>query len=800
MRTQNELLEFPRLQALLAGFSTCAPGRRAIEGLDPSLDRHALEAEFRLIEEAAAYIRGGAELGFGSLADPQEWLRRLGAPATVLGPGELLDAASLLDAATAVKAMFREESAKFPRLYAEAAALGDFRNHSAAIRRAILPNGEISDDASPALRRIRAAILQSRERIQRELQQILRVRGEEQGGDYVTVRNGRFVIPVRSAERRLLPGLVHGASATGQTLFIEPLATVELNNRIVQLGEEEAGEIARILTELTELLRTARGPIEFAAESLGHLDSIFSRGRYARKFDCVMPRFREEQSLRLVAARNPVLEDSLGRQGRTTVPISLSLGGGETVMVISGPNTGGKTVTLKTAGLAVLAAQCGIPVPADEAELALFDQVLVDIGDEQSITADLSTFSAHMVNLKRMIEVATANSLVLVDEMGTGTAPEEGAALAVAMLEEFRARGCLTIATTHHDRLKAYATSRTGIVNAAVEFDEVNLRPTYRLLVGVPGVSSGIEIARRLGLPERVIERARAGLSPEIRESGELIAYLHRSRDEVEELKRNSADEFKQLELERRSLQTEWVARQRKRLAELEAGFAGTVKRLEGEVGRLTAEIAERKTRAQMEKTATRRLRESVADARGDADAAALEMFSSSQQDLGEAGPAPPRPVEPASLQPGVRVQVRGFKQPAIYRRNDGRLAEVEAGSIRMRVPLADILGAEDAGTPKEAAVPRRVTVNAQATGTPPEEEINLIGMTVEEATSRADKFLDDSALANRPRIRIIHGHGTGALRRGLAHFLSEHPLVEKFYEEEQDRGGQAITVVELKG
>jgi DNA mismatch repair protein MutS2 len=799
MRSPNELLEFPRLQELLAGFCTFAPGRRAIERLTPSMDRRALEAEFRLIEEAAAYVRGGAELGFGSLADPQEWLARLGAPASVLGPGELLDATSLLDAATAVKATFREEGAKFPGLCAEAAALGDFRNYSAAIRRAILPNGEVSDDASPALKRIRAAISQSREKMQRELQQILRARGEEQGGDYVTVRNGRFVIPVRSAERRSLAGLVHGASATGQTLFVEPLATVDLNNRIVQLEEEEAAEIARILLELTELLRTARGPIEFAAESLGHLDSIFCRGRYARKFDCAMPRFSEQQTLRLVAARNPVLEDSLGRQGRKTVPITLSLGGGENVMVISGPNTGGKTVTLKTAGLAVLAAQCGIPVLADEAELALFDQVLVDIGDEQSITADLSTFSAHVVNLKRMLDVATPNSLVLVDEMGTGTAPEEGAALAVAMLEEFRGRGCLTIATTHHDRLKTYATSTPGIVNAAVEFDEVNLRPTYRLMVGLPGVSSGIEIARRLGLAERVIERARAELSPEIRESGKLIAYLHRSRDEMEELKRNAREDLKSLESERRSLQTEWVARQRKRLAELEAGFATTVKRLEGEVTRLTAEITERKRRAQMEKTATRQLRESVADARGDADAAALEMFASSQQDLGDAAPAPPRPVEVALLQPGVRVQVRGFKQAAIYRRNDGRTAEVEAGPLRMRVPLADILGLENPGSESKPAVPRRITVKAQAAAAPPEEDINVIGMTVEEATGLADKFLDDSALANRPRIRIIHGHGTGALRRGLAQFLGEHPLVGKFYEEAQDRGGAAITVVELK-
>ena len=270
------------------------------------------------------------------------------------------------------------------------------------------------------------------------------------------------------------------------------------------------------------------------------------------------------------------------------MPLSLELGGDETVMVISGPNTGGKTVALKSVGLAALSAQSGIPVAAERAEMPIFDHVLADIGDEQSIAADLSTFSAHIVNLNAMLDVATERSLILVDEMGTGTAPEEGAALAVALLEEFRARHSLTIATTHHDRLKSYASTTPGIVNGAMEFDEENLRPTYRLLVGVPGTSSGIEIARRLGLPERVVEHARASLTPESREARDLIAYLHRSRDEMEEIKRQAREELAQLEGERRLLQTEWVERQKKRIAELERNFQETQKRLEAEVARLT--------------------------------------------------------------------------------------------------------------------------------------------------------------------------------------------------------------------
>ncbi|HZC76431.1 MAG TPA: hypothetical protein VE258_01700, partial [Ktedonobacterales bacterium] len=361
------------------------------------------------------------------------------------------------------------------------------------------------------------SILQTREAIQKTLKQILRARNAEPGEDYVTLRNDRFVIPVRSENRRSVPGVVHGASATGQTVFLEPFETVETNNQLVQLAEDEAAEIARILRELTERLQGQMGPLNAAAATIGELDSVFARGRLARDFDAAMPEFSAANALRLEGARHPVLEDKLRREHRTIVAITLALGGEERVLVISGPNTGGKTVALKTAGLAALAAQSGIPVAAQRAVLPIFDRVLVDIGDEQSIAADLSTFSAHMLNLKTMLEAATERSLVLVDEMGTGTAPEEGAALAVALLEEFRAKNCLVLATTHHDRLKTYASTTPGVVNAAVEFDDVNLRPTYRLMVGMPGGSSGMAIAQRLGIAAEIIERASSLLAPESR-------------------------------------------------------------------------------------------------------------------------------------------------------------------------------------------------------------------------------------------------------------------------------------------
>lgn len=813
-RSALELLEFDRLRDLLRRGTTCAPGRRHIEQLAPSHDRAALGAQFALIAEAMAWLRAGNELGFGSLADPAAWLERLDAPGASLAAAEFLDAASLMDASEDLRKTFRAEVAKFPLFAARSAALSDFRPLAAAIRRAILPNGDISDAASSELRRIRGTIARTRDSIQKTLQAILRARGEEQGEDYVTLRNDRFVIPVRAADRRHVQGVVHGLSATGQTIFVEPLEALELNNKLVQLAEDESAEIARILAELTDRLRTERGPLEFAAGTIAELDSVFARARFAREFDCALPQFSVSTQITLDGARHPVLEDTLRKQGRPIVPITLSLGGSETVLVISGPNTGGKTVALKTVGMAALAAQSGIPVAAQRAELPLFDQVLVDIGDEQSIAADLSTFSAHVLNLRAMLEAATDHSLVLVDEMGTGTAPEEGSALAVALLEEFRERRCLTLATTHHDRLKAYASTAPGVLNAAVEFDEVRLQPTYRLLVGVPGTSSGIEIARRLGLPARVIERAREGLAPEAREAAGLIAYLHRSRDELGALKRQAVEQLKLLDAERKQLQTEWVERQRKRLAELEQKFAEALKRHEAQLARLAEEIRNRELRARLEKQAARGSAKARTNAREEVDAAVVAHLAESQRDLGVTAAPEAQPVTPDKLVAGARVRVRGFAAPVVIRSLDARSAQVEAGPLRMKVALDDITAILEGDTAAATgrsmpplvgallAAPqsRGVTVTSRPADEPSADEINVIGCTVEEATRRVDKFIDAAALAAKPQVRIIHGHGTGALRRGLAEFLSAHPLVERISNEVPERGGTAITIAELKG
>ena len=797
-RRAESVLEFDKLRELLRLRTTCAPGKRHIDTLEFGGHRESREAGFALIREAREWLRLQRELGFGALADPEGWMERLGAPGAVLEPPDFLDAGSLLETSAWLRQQFREDAAKFPLLAAKAAGLADFKDLQGAIRRCILPNGEISDDASSALRRIRTSILQAREAIQKALKQILRSRQVEAGEDYVTLRNDRFVIPVRAEQRRSVQGVVHGASATGQTVFVEPFETVESNNQLVQLAEDEAAEIFRILKELTERLRGMIGPIQAAAATIAELDSVFARGRFARDFDACMPEFSGADEVKLEAVRHPVLEDKLRRENRAIVPMTLSLGGDERVLVISGPNTGGKTVALKTTGLAALAAQAGIPVAAQSATLPMFDRVLVDIGDEQSIAADLSTFSSHMLNLKGMLEEATPNSLVLADEMGTGTAPEEGAALAVALLEEFRKKHCFVLATTHHDRLKAYASTTLGVVNAAVEFDDVNLRPTYRLMVGVPGGSSGIAIAQRLGLSKEIIEHARSLMAPESQEAAELIAYLHRSRDELDNLRVQMTEERRELEAERGKLRGEWVERQKRRIAELEEKFAEMQKRFEENVGRVVEAVKERELRAQAEKSARRKMQEVRGDAKEELHAAVVQTISESQQDLG-VKPETFEKVSAERLQAGARIRVRGFSKPVILRRVDGSSAEIEAGPLRMKVAVEEITGVEEAKKGVAPSQRENITVSAQPTEGGATGEINVIGLTVEQASEKVDKFLDEAALANRSQVRIITGHGTGALRKGLGEFLKSHPLVERTAFESEEHGGKAVTVVDLR-
>jgi DNA mismatch repair protein MutS2 len=410
-----------------------------------------------------------------------------------------------------------------------------------------------------------------------------------------------------------------------------------------------------------------------------------------------------------------------------------------------------------------------------------------------------------MLNLKSMLDAATRQSLVLADEMGTGTAPEEGAALAVALLDKFRAKSCFVLATTHHDRLKTYAATAPGVVNAAVEFDDVHLRPTYRLLVGVPGGSSGMAIAERLGIARDVVEHARALLTPESREAADLIAYLHRSRDELDRMQEQMTAERQGLEKERRILRTEWVERQQKRIRELEAQFGEMQKRFDENVARVVEGVKDRELRTQLEKSTRRKMQDVRSAAREELNAAVVETISESQADLGTHS-ASLDAVSVDRLQAGAKIRVRGFSKPVVFRRLDGSSAEIEAGPLRMKVAVDEITGMESAGAKAVSrtaagAVPRTsgVTVHSQPREAPAADEINVIGMTVAEATDRLDKFLDEAALGHKPRVRIIHGHGTGALRKGIGAFLDGHPLVEKHSFESEEHGGKAITIVDLQ-
>lgn len=792
----EQAVEFDSLVEQVRRELTCAPGQRALACIAPGRDRRALEETFVLFEEARQFLRLGRDLGFSNLADPEPLLDKLAVEGVCLEPLELRALATLLSATLEARAVLSEdrERRQWPGLASRAESVGDFRALSHEIERKILPTGQIDSDASPQLKRIRQQIERTRGKIQKVLIEIVRTQRPKETlqDDFITIRGDRFVIPVRAGEKRRLPGVVHGSSASGQTVFVEPLETIELNNELVRLAEQEAAEIHRILRDLTAKLEAQRQPLVTAAETIGQLDLILAKARFAAEFDAVSPAFNEERRLLLQNVRHPVLEKALHARGENIVPITIELDDERRVLVVSGPNTGGKTVAVKTIGAATLAAQSGLPVAAERAVVPLYDEVLVDIGDQQSIQENLSTFSAHILNLRAMLERATAESLVLIDELGTGTDPAEGAALAMSILDRFRAIGCLTIATTHHQRLKAWAASTPSAANAAVEFDEVTLQPTYRLITGIPGVSSGIEIARRLGLPAGIISSAREALAQSDREAAELIRALHDAREGFDRLKRELEAERACLEEERRHLELDWMKTQRAKLAELERQFSSLMADADQRVRAMLEEIKQRPERARAEKQAVRKLAAVREEAKEALDAAVVAH-------LGETQPARERP-RPTELGEGTMVRLRGLREPArVRQRPDEKTVEVEAGRVRMRVPLEDIVEVLQESEKQPSPRPRSV-VEVHMTGRlDAAEEINVIGCTVDEALARVDKFLDNAFLAERKQVRVIHGHGTGALRKALAAMFKDHPLVERFESAAQEQGGAGVTVVELR-
>jgi DNA mismatch repair protein MutS2 len=463
------------------------------------------------------------------------------------------------------------------------------------------------------------------------------------------------------------------------------------------------------------------------------------------------------------------------------------------VLVISGPNAGGKTAALKTLGLSALSAQAGIPVPAEEARLPLFQHILADIGDEQSLVENLSTFSAHIKNLREMAEEAGLHSLVLLDELGAATSPEEGAALGIALLEHFRQRGAMTVASTHHERLKAYAASTPGALNAAVEFDEVNLRPTYRLRVGVPGVSSGLEMAGRLGLAPTIVEAASKRLTAEATETAALIRSLHQTQQELETLQHEVQAELERLQAEREELQGKWLKEQRQRLTQLERSVQGLLAQFRKEMQQIAKDLKEPKERVKLERAAARQLRRVEVESRQAFDKAVVEH-------LGEEAVVRPaaavRRVRPEELQPGARVKLRGIARWGVVLSRQGEEAvEVQIGSLRMRAQAEDI---EQAGEKRAPAEIRKEKIENRLAPSSTHTELQVRGLRVEEALETVDKFLDQAALSGAREVRIVHGIGKGALKKAIGEFLVDHPHVESSCEAEPEHGGAGVTIVTI--
>jgi DNA mismatch repair protein MutS2 len=801
-------LEFDGVLAMVAEFLSGAISRARLANIAPSIDVEHIREDLLRVGEARRYASENERPTFGELGDPRPVLDKLAIEGLSCESLEILALTQLARAAQNLRRAFES----YPLLDRLASALPEFKDLLRELEGKIAPDGSVDSSASPELARVRRAIDRLRREIQVTIERLLSrlSRAGVVQDALITIRNERFVLPIRAEERRRVDGVVHGASASGATLYVEPLETVPLNNELVEREDRELAEVRRILGELTERLRDRRSDLNRAAEILAEIDLVFAKAVFAREYDCCLPELNPGGELDLEEARHPLLERALRGQGRRPVPLTLRLDPSQKTLVISGPNTGGKTVVLKTIAVAALMAQSGLPVPAVLARLPVFGRVLADIGDLQSIEASLSTFSAHIGNLKRMAEAAGPGDLVLADELGGSTDPEEGAALAVAVLEHFRSRGALAVITTHQSRLKAYAAETPGAVNAAMEFDDRTLESTYRLLVGLPGKSSGLSVAERLGLPASIIARAKDLVAPEEREMSALVETLHRERGEVEQKLQESERARQELETRRVELERQYQAERRSRLQELGRRLEQNLK-LEGNrwasaLEEIRAEVKTQaarsltgnQTRTQLRKIEQKLERLPQALARE----ARADWMSEVEQLVGPSEEA----VETQSIvdgEPGVgdTVQVLGMPGPGTVVALSASEIEVEVGRMRMRVEpdRVRLLGRKQR-TPG-GALPRppgggaseAVSVLAVAP------EINVIGQTAEEAREHVDEYLDQAFVSRRFRLRIIHGHGKGILRRTLREMFASHPHVERFYTAEPSEGGAGATIVELK-
>ena len=789
-------LEFDRIVEAVAALALTPLGAAALSELEPSTDPKVVVSAQEATSETVTFLerhplfplRAGE-----ALPDALDALDVTGRP---LEPLQLRMVGDFVDSVDQSRAGIGRAGSDFPILRELVAKVTAFKEEVEAVRHAIDAGGEILDQASPELKRIRNELRQKRQKLRGTLEQFTRGSAAKYLQDEViTERNGRFVLMVRAEHRGNVPGIVHGSSTTGATLFLEPSATVEINNDIVELEDREREEIFRILLELSDRFRARPGDMIVSREVARQLDVLQAKARYSSKVNGIEPEFTIDTSLHLKGARHPMLERA--------VPVDVFLDPPNRVLLITGPNTGGKTVALKTAGLFALMAQSGLHLPAMAARLPVFRCVFADIGDEQSIEASLSTFSSHITNLVSMDRDLQLPALVLLDEVGTGTDPNEGGALATAIVQHFRQRGALIIATTHFDAVKTWGIGTEGVAVAAFAFDPQNFAPTYRLLYGAPGRSLAIEMAQRLGMPQSVITAARGYLSDDQKR---LQAHLSRLDAQARALESDRA----RLERDRRAFNESnaELTRREKSLAEREEVFKKRLnERLDERLRQARREVDEvieqlkEKSEAIAEKASMRVVNtgetgSARAEARAEIDRIVQELRHPSAKGSSSAGSDSDSGSDPEP-EIGSKVTVGGLGLEGVVISIDGNRAEIDVRGKRIQAKVKEL---RVVGGPPAKQPAARVRVNVDLK---PRDgllsELNVIGMTVDQAIDRVSRFLDDTLVTDLHEVRIVHGHGTGQLRKGIQQFLKAHPQVQKYYAAPENQGGGGATIVELK-
>jgi DNA mismatch repair protein MutS2 len=805
-------LEWEPLLALVSGFAASPVGRQAILDLKPSTDEAWIAGQHQLTGELRLLLEEQTSIPVGGLFDPTQHAAKAQIPGAALEANELQAIARLANDVASWQSLLQSPPARlvgklFGLSQLSSALTGSLRPLAESIERTIQPDGSLADNASPELGRIRREQERQQRVIEESLRATLRKLASEGAAqeELITIRGDRFVIPVRAELKRRVSGVVHGVSSSGQTVYIEPLETIEQNNELVRLIEEEQAEIHRIFMALTRQVGGYAHALVEGARVLALVDSLQARARFGRDYNCVAPAIAPDL-LRLEAARHPLLERHLRVTGGHVVPLTLELTVAERQLIISGPNTGGKTVTLKTTALLAMMAQAGLPVPAAAASFPVFTAFLADIGDAQSIEAELSTFSAHIVNLDRLSRLASDKSLVLLDELGSSTDPEEGSALAVAIASHFLTAGAWTLISTHHTSLKVYAANTDGVLNAAAGVDEITLAPNYQLRLGVPGASAGIQTAERLGLNAAIIVAARQRLGSQQVDIARFLDKLHSDLTQLEADRKATRVEQYALNQERATLAREGDVELRQRTRELESKLASLLKDFEFQMRETVRAIEDRAGQQKLSKEAERRILRLRREFQ--------ESFNQTvvaHRTGADVGDADAQPHILKHIAAGDQVRIKSMNKIAVVQREvEKDIFEVALGPIKMRVKRDECSAPSPAGgesaTDKRpdplAAARKQKNVHVTVTSANTDAlrmEINLIGRTVDEATGELEQYLDRAFLAGLERVRVIHGHGAGILRRGVREFLKSHPHVATIAEAPQNEGGQGATLVELR-